>query len=209
MGKVLQANVLAQTVMLVLDDVPGRVEVPASEIGMAVRVEEEPNRALVDSGAVAEAVEAVAPSAPREAAGSEGERDVGGEGGRYATASPPPPSASIRGKIGAPARADLPMGHRKSHSVAMRRAGSHRRGIRNLVRRVPARQARTGRRRSPSREANPAVNRLREPRVAAVDVAVVVGAVEVVAGVRVASAPPSGAGAVRAGLAEPGFRSRD
>ena len=86
MGKVLQTNVLGQTVMLVLDDVPGRVEVPASEIGMAVRVEEEPNRALVDSGAVAEAVEAVAPSArrsaprstPRETAGSD---PVGGTTG--------------------------------------------------------------------------------------------------------------------------------
>ena len=48
MGKVVQLNVLKQTVTLVLDDQAGRVEVPAAEIGMAVRVEEAPNQALVE-----------------------------------------------------------------------------------------------------------------------------------------------------------------
>lgn len=80
MGKVLQTNVLGQTVTLVLDDVPGRVEVPASEIGMAVRVEETPNRALIDSGAVAEAVAAVAPSAPRETSPRESAAPDAGDG---------------------------------------------------------------------------------------------------------------------------------
>jgi cell fate regulator YaaT (PSP1 superfamily) len=79
MGQVLQINVLGQTVMLALDDVPGRIEVPAAEIGMAVRVEESPNRALVDSGAVAEAVEAVAPSAPRESEPSDSADRSSGE----------------------------------------------------------------------------------------------------------------------------------
>ena len=37
MGKVVQTNVLKQTIMLELDEHAGRVEVPAAEIGMAVR----------------------------------------------------------------------------------------------------------------------------------------------------------------------------
>ena len=49
MGKVVQANVLKQTIMLELDDHAGRVEVPAAEIGMAVRVEETPNAALEET----------------------------------------------------------------------------------------------------------------------------------------------------------------
>ena len=49
MGKVVQANVLKQTIMLELDDHAGRVEVPATEIGMAVRVEERPNAAIEDT----------------------------------------------------------------------------------------------------------------------------------------------------------------
>ncbi|PZC42988.1 MAG: Cell fate regulator YaaT, partial [Chloroflexi bacterium] len=49
MGKVVQTNVLKQTIMLELDEHAGRVEVPAAEIGMAVRVEEQPNAALEET----------------------------------------------------------------------------------------------------------------------------------------------------------------
>ena len=49
MGKVVQANVLKQTIMLELDEHAGRVEVPALEIGLAVRVEESPNAALEET----------------------------------------------------------------------------------------------------------------------------------------------------------------
>ena len=49
MGRVVQANVLKQTITLELDDHAGRVEVPALEIGMAVRVEERPNAALEET----------------------------------------------------------------------------------------------------------------------------------------------------------------
>jgi cell fate regulator YaaT (PSP1 superfamily) len=79
MGRVLQSNVLAQTVVLELDDVPGRVVVPGAEIGMAVRVEESPNRALIDSDAVTVVVEEAAAPSPREAAPVEG-ADEAGEG---------------------------------------------------------------------------------------------------------------------------------
>ncbi len=49
MGKVVQVNTLKQTVMVILEDAPGRVEVSAAEIGTTVRVEAEPNQALVDA----------------------------------------------------------------------------------------------------------------------------------------------------------------
>ena len=49
MGKVVQVNVLKQTIALELDDRAGRVEVSAAEIGMAVRIEEEPNAALQET----------------------------------------------------------------------------------------------------------------------------------------------------------------
>ncbi len=49
MGKVVQINVLKQTIALELDDRAGRVEVSAAEIGMAVRIEEEPNAALQET----------------------------------------------------------------------------------------------------------------------------------------------------------------
>lgn len=48
MGKVVQINVIKQTATLQLDDHAGRVEVPAQEVGMAVRVEEAPNQALIE-----------------------------------------------------------------------------------------------------------------------------------------------------------------
>ncbi len=49
MGKVIKLNVLQQKVTLALDDHPQRVEVPAEEIGLAVRTEDAPNQALVDA----------------------------------------------------------------------------------------------------------------------------------------------------------------
>ena len=49
MGKVIKLNVIGQTATLVLDDHNQRVDVPAHEIGLAVRVEEAPNEALRDN----------------------------------------------------------------------------------------------------------------------------------------------------------------
>ncbi|MCY3734469.1 MAG: regulatory iron-sulfur-containing complex subunit RicT [Chloroflexi bacterium] len=49
MGKVIKLNVLQQKVTIALDDHPQRVDVPADEIGLAVRTEEAPNQALVDA----------------------------------------------------------------------------------------------------------------------------------------------------------------
>ena len=48
MGKVVSLNTLAQKVTIFLEDQHQRVEVPAEEIGLAVRVEEAPNQALVE-----------------------------------------------------------------------------------------------------------------------------------------------------------------
>ena len=49
MGKVIKLNVLQQKVTIALDDHPQRVDVPADEIGLAVRPEDAPNQALVDA----------------------------------------------------------------------------------------------------------------------------------------------------------------
>ena len=49
MGKVIKLNVLQQKVTIVLDDHPQRVDVPADEIGLAVRTEDAPNQALVEA----------------------------------------------------------------------------------------------------------------------------------------------------------------
>ena len=49
MGKVIKLNVLQQKVTIALDDHPQRVDVPADEIGLAVRTEDAPNQALVDA----------------------------------------------------------------------------------------------------------------------------------------------------------------
>ena len=45
----MQINVLKQTIALELDERAGRVEVSAAEIGMAVRIEEDPNAALEET----------------------------------------------------------------------------------------------------------------------------------------------------------------
>jgi len=49
MGKVIKLNVLQQKVTIALDDHPQRVDVPADEIGLAVRTEDAPNQALIDA----------------------------------------------------------------------------------------------------------------------------------------------------------------
>ncbi len=49
MGKVIKLNVLQQKVTIALDDHPQRVDVPAAEIGLAVRTEDAPNQALLDA----------------------------------------------------------------------------------------------------------------------------------------------------------------
>ena len=49
MGKVIKLNVLQQKVTIALDDHPQRVDVPADEIGLAVRTEDAPNQALLDA----------------------------------------------------------------------------------------------------------------------------------------------------------------
>lgn len=49
MGKVIKLNVLQQKVTISLDDHPQRVDVPADEIGLAVRTEDAPNQALVEA----------------------------------------------------------------------------------------------------------------------------------------------------------------
>lgn len=49
MGKVIKLNVLQQKVTIALDDHSQRVDVPADEIGLAVRTEDAPNQALVDA----------------------------------------------------------------------------------------------------------------------------------------------------------------
>ncbi|MCY4618176.1 MAG: regulatory iron-sulfur-containing complex subunit RicT [Chloroflexi bacterium] len=75
MGKVIKLNVLQQKVTISLDDHPQRVDVPAAEIGMAVRTEDAPNQALIDAerdqqeaDAQAAALrQAAAPSSPDEA----------------------------------------------------------------------------------------------------------------------------------------------
>ena len=52
MGRVIQVNVLKETATIALDDSPQRVEVPAKEMGMAVRTEEQLNQALIDTPGV-------------------------------------------------------------------------------------------------------------------------------------------------------------
>ncbi len=49
MGRVIKLNVLQQKVTISLDDHPQRVEVPAEEIGLAVRTEDAPNQALAEA----------------------------------------------------------------------------------------------------------------------------------------------------------------
>ena len=49
MGKVIKLHVLQQKVTIALDDHSQRVDVPAAEIGLAVRTEDAPNQALIDA----------------------------------------------------------------------------------------------------------------------------------------------------------------
>lgn len=85
MGKVVQLNTLKQTVMIVVDGAPGRIEVPAVEIGTTVRPESAPNQALADhlsaDVAVAEpdAPDTRAPDSRSPEPASTGDADSAGE----------------------------------------------------------------------------------------------------------------------------------
>ena len=82
MGKVIKLNVLQQKVTIALDDHPQRVDVPADEIGLAVRTEDAPNQALLDAeryrkedeARAAALREAAAPAGGSEPPASEDER---------------------------------------------------------------------------------------------------------------------------------------
>ena len=82
MGKVIKLNVLQQKVTIVLDDHPQRVDVPADEIGLAVRTEDAPNQALVEAEQARQEAdqraaalrEAAAPSEPAGAPAAPSER---------------------------------------------------------------------------------------------------------------------------------------
>lgn len=82
MGKVIKLNVLQQKVTIVLDDHPQRVDVPADEIGLAVRTEDAPNQALIareqdqreDDARAAALRQAAAPAVPVETPGAPEER---------------------------------------------------------------------------------------------------------------------------------------
>ncbi len=49
MGKVIKLDILQQKVTIALDDHAQRVDVPAAEIGLAVRTEDAPNQALIEA----------------------------------------------------------------------------------------------------------------------------------------------------------------
>ena len=82
MGKVIKLNVLQQKVTIALDDHPQRVDVPADEIGLAVRTEDAPNQALVEAEQARQEAdqraaalrEAAAPSEPAGAPAAPSER---------------------------------------------------------------------------------------------------------------------------------------
>ena len=80
MGKVTNVNVLGQKVTLFLEDQEERVEVPAAEIGMAVRVEEHPNEALAAElradHAIAAAEVRTPPTEPAAGSAADSEGDV-------------------------------------------------------------------------------------------------------------------------------------
>ena len=75
MGKVINLNVLAQTVTLFLEEQEERVVVPAAEIGMAVRVEEQPNEALASELRADRAIAAAEVSTTKPPTTSEPPRD--------------------------------------------------------------------------------------------------------------------------------------
>ncbi len=128
MGKVVQVNVLKQTIALELDDRAGRVEVSAAEIGMAVRIEDEPNAALEETlsdvlGRPATTAPAAAtePTAPAERPATQPVRRGGRPprgGGRAAT--------PVDGGSAAPADPAAAGGERSGRR--RRRRGGRRRG---------------------------------------------------------------------------------
>jgi len=68
MGKVIKLNILQQKVTIALDDHPQRVDVPADEIGLAVRTEDAPNQALLEAERVQREADAQAAALRRAAA---------------------------------------------------------------------------------------------------------------------------------------------
>lgn len=85
MGKVIKLNVLQQLVTIALDDHPQRVDVPADEIGLAVRTEDAPNQALLDAERDRQADEARAAALREAAAPASGSEPSDSDGNR-----PPP-----------------------------------------------------------------------------------------------------------------------
>ena len=94
MGKVVKLHVLKQKVTIALDDHSQRVDVPAAEIGMAVRTEDAPNQALIDAERVQQEDDAQAAAlrqaaAPASAAGeSESPAEHPGRRGRRRSRNP-------------------------------------------------------------------------------------------------------------------------
>ena len=74
MGKVIKLDILQQKVTIALDDHAQRVDVPAAEIGLAVRTEEAPNQALIEAEArAAEQADALRrAAAPTDSSGETG-----------------------------------------------------------------------------------------------------------------------------------------
>jgi cell fate regulator YaaT (PSP1 superfamily) len=93
MGKVIQVNPLAQQVTIIMDGSYERVRVPAEEIGLAVRIEEAPNQAIVDTP-----VERPEPTEkrPRRGRGRGRDRDADRDGGQGRSASRGESPAGLR-----------------------------------------------------------------------------------------------------------------
>ena len=94
MGKVIKLHVMKQKVTIALDDHSQRVDVPAAEIGMAVRTEDAPNQALIDAERVQQEDDAQAAAlrqaaAPASADGeSESPAEQSGRRGRRRSRNP-------------------------------------------------------------------------------------------------------------------------
>jgi cell fate regulator YaaT (PSP1 superfamily) len=91
MGKVIQVNPLAQQVTIIMDGSFERVRVPAEEIGLAVRIEEAPNQAIVDTP-----VERPETTEKRPRRGRGRDRDADRDGGQGRSASRGESPAGLR-----------------------------------------------------------------------------------------------------------------
>ena len=166
MGKVVQVNVLKQTIALELDERAGRVEVSAAEIGMAVRIEEEPNAALEETlsdvldrpATTAPACAPSPPSGPRASpCGAAGVRPAAGVARRrrrMAEATPrpmrPPPRArnvpagDVGGADVAGGAGRAPTRRLPTRRLPARRMSGHRARSRPGPTRAPTRRRRRG-----------------------------------------------------------------